>query len=136
MTERTGRLLGIDTGERRIGVAVSEGRVAVPLTIVDHTNRARDLERIAALAGREGVDTIVIGLPLAPDGGEGEQARLARRFGEQLAALQSRPVVYQDERLTSFDVASAGASRRNKPTDDLAAAAILQRYIDASDRAT
>jgi putative Holliday junction resolvase len=136
MTERTGRLLGIDTGERRIGVAVSEGSVAVPLMIVDHTNRAQDLERIAALAGREDVDLIVVGLPLAPDGGEGEQARVARKFGEQLAELQPRPVVYQDERLTSFDVASARAGRRNKPIDDLAAAAILQRYIDALDRGT
>jgi putative Holliday junction resolvase len=136
MKERTGRLLGIDTGVRRIGVAVSEGRIAVPLTIVDHTNRARDLERIAALADREGVDAFVVGLPLAPDGGEGEQARLARKFGEQLAQLQSRPVVFQDERLTSFDVAAARAGRRNKPIDDLAAAAILQRYIDSPDRAT
>lgn len=136
MAQRTGRLLGIDTGERRIGVAVSEGRIAVPLTILEHTNRDEDLQRVVALAAREQVDGIVVGLPLAPDGGEGEQARIARKFGEQLAALQSLSVYFQDERLTSFDVASARASRRNKPIDDLAAAAILQRYIDASGSAT
>jgi putative Holliday junction resolvase len=129
------RMLGIDTGERRIGVAVSEGTIAVPLTIIEHTNRAADLDRIVALADREGVQMIVVGLPLAPDGGEGEQARLARKFGEQLAARQPLPVVYQDERLTSFDASGARAGRRNKPIDDLAAAAILQRYIDASEPA-
>jgi putative Holliday junction resolvase len=135
MTRTTGRLLGIDTGERRIGVAVSEGQVAVPLTIIEHVNRAADLRVICELAGRERAEAIVIGLPLAPDGGEGEQARLARRFGEQLAALQPLPVVYQDERLTTLDVADARASRRNKPIDDLAAAAILQRYLDGAKQA-
>jgi putative Holliday junction resolvase len=128
-------MLGIDTGERRIGVAVSEGTIAVPLTIVEHTNRAADLGRIVALADREGVEIIVVGLPLAPDGGEGEQARLARKFGEQLAGMQPLPVIYQDERLTSFDASAARVGRRNKPIDDLAAAAILQRYIDASEPA-
>ena len=126
-------MLGIDTGERRIGVAVSEGAIAVPLAIVEHTNREADLARIVALLDREGADLIVVGLPLAPDGGEGEQARLARKFGEQLAARQPRPVVYQDERLTSFDASAARLGRRNKPIDDLAATAILQRYIDASE---
>jgi putative Holliday junction resolvase len=134
MAAHTGRLLGVDTGERRIGVAVSEGRIAVPLTILEHTNRADDLARVAEIAGREGVDAIVVGLPLAPDGGEGEQARLARKFGEQLAALQALPVEFQDERLSSFDAAGARAGRRIKPIDDLAAAAILQRYIDSSEQ--
>jgi putative Holliday junction resolvase len=134
MAAHTGRLLGVDTGERRIGVAVSEGRIAVPLTILEHTNRADDLARVAEIAGRERVDAIVVGLPLAPDGGEGEQARLARKFGEQLAALQALPVEFQDERLSSFDAAGARAGRRIKPIDDLAAAAILQRYIDSSEQ--
>lgn len=114
-------------------MAVSEGKVAVPLTILEHTNRDDDLQRIVALAGREQVEGIVVGLPLAPDGGEGQQARIARNFGDRLAALQPLPVHFQDERLTSLDVANARASRRDKPIDDLAAAAILQRYIDASD---
>lgn len=125
-------MLGLDVGERRIGVAVSEGRIAVPLTIIDHTNRARDIERVAEIAEREGAQTIVVGLPLAPDGGEGEQARLTRRFGEQLAERVPVPIAYQDERLTTSEV--AGQRARGKPIDDLAAAAILQRYIDAAER--
>ena len=129
-------MLGLDFGDRRIGVAVSEGRIAVPLTIIEHKNRAADLARIVALAEREGAMAIVVGMPLAPDGGEGEQARLTRKFGEQLAAAVALAVVYQDERLTSFDVASARAGRKNKPIDDLAAAAILQRYIDAQEHAS
>ncbi len=125
-------MLGLDVGERRIGVAVSEGRIAVPLTIIDHTNRARDIERVAEIAEREGAQAIVVGLPLAPDGGEGEQARLTRRFGEQLAERVPVPIAYQDERLTTTEV--AGQRGRGKPIDDLAAAAILQRYIDAAER--
>jgi putative Holliday junction resolvase len=127
-------MLGLDVGERRIGVAVSEGRIAVPLTIVEHTDRAADLARIVDLAGREAATAIVVGLPLAPDGGEGEQARLTRKFGEQLAARTSLPVAYQDERLSSADISAARAGRKGKPIDDLAAAAILQRYIDAQER--
>jgi putative Holliday junction resolvase len=132
MTAHPRRLLGIDTGAKRIGVAVSQGSIAVPLAIIEHTNRGEDLARVAALADREGVDAIVVGLPLAPDGGEGEQARLARRFGADLARVRSEPVVFQDERLTSIDVAAASA-RGKKRIDDLAAAAILQRYLDSAE---
>jgi putative Holliday junction resolvase len=124
-------MLGLDIGERRIGVAVSEGSIAVPLTIIEHTNRAADLARIIALVELERAEAVVAGLALAPDGGEGEQARLTRKFGDQLATLLTIPLHYEDERLTSFDVSSARAGRKNKPIDDLAAAAILQRYLDA-----
>lgn len=124
-------MIGLDIGERRIGVAVSEGRIAVPLMIIEHTNRAADLARIAAIVEREAAAAVVAGLPLAPDGGEGEQARLTRKFGAQLAALLTVPLHYEDERLTSSDAADARSGRKNKPIDDLAAAAILQRYIDA-----
>jgi putative Holliday junction resolvase len=131
MSEAPARMLGIDFGQRRIGVAVSEGRIAVPLTIVDHTNRMRDLDQIAKIAIRETITAIVVGLPLAPDGGEGEQARLTRAFGSQLAERTSLPVVYQDERLTSVDITPPRAKRKARPVDDLAAAAILQRHIDS-----
>jgi putative Holliday junction resolvase len=133
MSEASRRVLGIDFGERRIGVAVATGTVAVPLTIIEHRDRAADLDQISEIAAREGVDAIVVGLPLAPDGGEGEQARLTRAFGRQLAERAARPVIFQDERLSTLDAAPPG--RRGKPIDDLAAAAILQRYIDTRDQA-
>jgi putative Holliday junction resolvase len=122
-------MLGIDFGARRIGVAISAGKLAVPLVTIVHSNRTADLDRIAGIATSEAVACVVVGLPLAPDGGEGEQARLTRAFGRRLAARIGLPVVYQDERLSSVD--AAPARRRGKPIDDLAAAAILQRYIDA-----
>jgi putative Holliday junction resolvase len=136
------RLLGVDVGARRIGVAVSEGRVAVPLTIVEHESRERDLERVAAIARERGVAVVVVGLPVLESGDEGEQARRTRRFGDALARRIDVPVVYQDERFSSVRAEDAlaeattvrgRASRRSgkRRIDDVAAAVILQAYIDA-----
>jgi putative Holliday junction resolvase len=128
-----GRLLGVDFGARRIGVAVSEGSIAVPLIIVEHIDRRRDLERVIALARDRSVDAIVVGLPLLMSGEEGEQARRTRRFGDALARLAGVPVVYHDERLSSFradaDVPARGRGRAHN--DASAAAIILQSWIDA-----
>jgi len=146
MAGASGRLLGVDVGARRIGVAVSEGAIAVPLTIITHTNRVTDLARIVELAERERAAAIVVGLPVSLDGREHEQARLTRRFGEQLAACAPIPVVFHDERYSTITAQAAsdmpgapaparrGRSappRRRKPIDDRAAAVILQSYIDA-----
>lgn len=138
------RLLAVDFGERRIGVAASEGRVAVPLLIIEHQSRGSDLDRIVAIATERGAQAVVVGLPLGMQGEEGEQAKRTRRFGEALQRRLNVPVVYQDERLSSADVAGAAGSRiekasgvkgrsarRGRPRiDDLAAAVILQAYID------
>lgn len=139
MTAR--RLLGLDVGARRIGVAVSEGGIAVPLAIVEHVARAMDLARIAEIASREGVAAVIVGLPVSLDGGEHEQARLTRRFGEQLAKEIAIPVIYEDELLSTADAERAlrpSASRRRRvaPADDHAAAVILQRYLDAHPQAS
>lgn len=137
------RLLGIDYGERRIGVAVSDGVVAVPLTIVEHESRAADLERVAAIAAEQEAASIVVGLPLHSSGDEGEQARRCRRFGEALARRVSAVVVYRDETLTTAMAEESvrtvaggdGPSRRTRRAlDDLAAAHILQSYIDERER--
>jgi putative Holliday junction resolvase len=135
----SGRLLGVDVGERRIGVAVSEGTIAVPLTIIEHENRANDIARIVEIAQREHVDAIVVGLPISLSGEENEQARITRRFGDQLAAATDIPVIYHDERYSSVHAESAPhaipstkpARRRKTHLDDRAAAVILQSYIDA-----
>jgi len=132
------RMLGLDVGERRIGVAVSEGTLAVPLTIIEHTRRDEDVARIARLARDHAAQRIVVGLPLQADGGEGEQARLTRRFARDLQAAVSVPIEFQDELLSSVDaeaaLAAAGGRRRGRLLDDRAAAVILQRYIDAMER--
>ena len=135
-------MLGVDYGAQRIGLAVSEGRIAVPLTIVEHENRERDLERVASIAREREVQIVVVGLPMLESGDEGEQARRTRRFGDALARRLDVPVVYQDERFSSVRaadaLADAGAMRGRTPQrggrrriDDAAAAVILQAYIDA-----
>jgi len=131
------RMLAVDFGERRIGIAVSEGRVAVPLTIVEHENRAGDVERVAAIVRDQGVSLVVLGLPLLFSGEEGTQARRTRRFGSALSRLIQIPVAYQDERLSSVDAEQAASEHRpgrrhaRRHIDDRAAAMILQAYIDA-----
>ena len=134
-------MLGVDYGAQRIGLAVSEGRIAVPLTIVEHQNRERDLERVAEIAREREAQSVVVGLPMLESGEEGEQARRTRRFGDALARRLDVPVVYQDERFSSVRaeaaISDAGASGRTssrggkRHVDDAAAAVILQAYIDA-----
>ena len=137
------RMLGVDFGAQRIGVAVSEGRIAVPLTIVEHENREQDLERVAVIARERDVAAVVVGMPVLESGEEGEQARRTRRFGEALARRLDVPVVYQDERYSSVRAEAAMAdadAARGRATqhgakrgiDDAAAALILQAYIDAA----
>ena len=143
------RLLGLDVGEKRIGVAVSEGSIAVPLTIVLHENRASDIGRIAGIARDEQVSAIVVGLPISMSGDELEQARRTRTFGDALADAVDVPVEYHDERLSTRQVSRTPARRRDRPrdasrmhparrrgkprVDDLAAATVLQSYLDAAD---
>ena len=134
-------MLGVDYGAQRIGLAVSEGRIAVPLTIVEHQNRERDLERVAEIAREREAQSVVVGLPMLESGDEGEQARRTRRFGDALARRLDVPVVYQDERFSSVRaeaaISDAGANGRTssrggkRHVDDAAAAVILQAYIDA-----
>ena len=148
MTDASGgRLLGIDVGERRIGVAVSEGRIAVPLEIVVHQSRAVDIERIANIAREQDVSAVIVGLPMTMSGEERGQAKRTRAFGDQLAQAVHVPVVYHDERLSTAQVSHVAARRRDRPrnpsnthparrrgkprVDDLAAAVILQSYLEA-----
>src|SRR5438552_18224412 len=116
MTDATsGRLLGIDVGERRIGVAVSEGRIAVPLEIVVHQSRAADIERIANIAREQDVAAVIVGLPMTMSGEERGQAKRTRLFGDQLARALHVPVVYHDEAGSTAQVALIGARRRDRP---------------------
>jgi putative Holliday junction resolvase len=131
------KLIGIDYGERRIGIAASEGALAVPVTIVEHTSRGDDLDRVADFVRERGAEAIVVGLPLHASGDEGEQARRCRRFGESLARSTGLPVEYQDETLSSVTAAASvrelprvGGGRTARPVDDHAAARILQAYLD------
>ena len=141
-----GRMLGVDVGERRIGIAVSAGRLAVPLVIIEHESRGADIDRVVKLALEQEASAVIVGLPIGMSGEEGEQAKRTRRFGDALARRLTAPVIYQDERLSSAQVTgaaggrierarTAGPRRGGRPErpriDDLAAAVILQAYIDS-----
>lgn len=132
------RLVGVDHGARRIGLAVgdTETSLAFARPALRRTNEAADLEALAALAAAEGADGYVIGLPLLEDGRHGEQARRAATFADRLAAGSGRPVIQVDERFTSWqartELAGAGRrpDRRSGELDSVAARLILQQYLD------
>jgi putative Holliday junction resolvase len=100
----SGAVLGIDLGERRIGVAIGdyETRSAAPLTTLGRSRQAEaDASTLARLAAERNVRTLVIGLPLNMDGSEGPQAARTRQWGAVLARITGLPVRFRDERLTS-----------------------------------
>jgi len=130
-----GRILAIDPGERRIGVAGADLglRVAIPLTTIEGGPDA--VEAVARLVEEEGARALVVGLPLSLSGALGPQAQRAQALAEALAERLSIPVLTWDERLTSTEARrrlSGGGGRRDKrKVDALAAAIILQAYLDS-----
>lgn len=132
------RVLGIDFGERRIGLAISdpEGRLAVPLTTIERTTDRAAIGRIADLARREGVGRLVVGEPKGLDGGRGEAAERARRFAGKLAEALALPWEAVDEALTSVEaeqrLTAAGVDVRRHPEriDAVAAQILLQEALD------
>lgn len=141
-----GRILGLDLGERRIGLAISdpEGRLAVPLRILERRGDAADIRAITDLALAEGVEVLVVGNPLSMDGSVGAQARATQAFAERLTKTSGLPMHLADERLTTVQAERAPigprkgggkkARRRRPPSDDLAAAILLQSYLDRNRR--
>lgn len=132
------RALGLDVGERRIGVALSdaEGILAVALTVIETKSDDDALRQIIALAHEHEVERIVVGLPLSLDGSLGPQAQKVRSFCESLEGCTELPVVTWDERYSTADaervLVEAGVRRdkRKKRIDSVAAAFILQGYLD------
>jgi putative Holliday junction resolvase len=98
------RLLGVDLGERRIGLAVADrdGTPARPLATVRRARRIEgDASALARIVGEQAVGELVVGLPLEASGADGPQARLTRMWAEAIAATLGLPMSYRDERLTS-----------------------------------
>lgn len=131
------RALGIDLGERRIGVALSSGSVASPLETVPRSgNRQTDHARLLAIAAEWEVDTLVVGLPLSLDGSEGPAAVLVRSEIAELAAATSLSVVPYDERLTTVTAtrllqeSSVPGRSQRQMVDQVAAAVLLQAWLD------
>ncbi len=132
-----GRLLGLDVGERRIGVAMSddEGYLASPLEIITRRDAAHDFGRVADLARQHAVVGLVVGLPRTVQGEIGPQARRVQRWVERLQPHLDVPVIYADERYSTAEAARrVAASGRRAPAhlDAAAAAVILQDYLDVA----
>jgi putative Holliday junction resolvase len=138
-----GRVLGLDLGERRIGLAVSdeEGQFAFPAGYHERSGVARDLEALRVLAAEQGVVRIIVGLPLLLDGREGKGALAAREFARALGAATSLPVELVDERLTTKEAEHAlreapskTRRRRKHVIDSMAATLLLRGWLDARAR--
>lgn len=133
-----GRILALDVGERRIGVAVSDETrtLARPLTAVTRGSRREDFERVARLAAEQGAERIIAGYPRSLSGEEGAQARRVRRYVEALATTLTVPVELVDERYTTVEATERlrDANRRRLrdrgQLDAAAAAVLLQDYLD------
>jgi putative Holliday junction resolvase len=131
------RALGIDLGDRRVGVAVSSGSVASPVETVQRSgDRARDHRRLLDLAAEWEVDMLVVGLPLSLDGSVGPAAAAVLAEVDELRARTSIPVETYDERLTTVtaerqlqELGVPGRDRR-RMIDQLAAAVLLQAWLD------
>jgi putative Holliday junction resolvase len=144
--QHQGRVLGLDLGQARIGVAISDDRrrVAVPLGTI-RTGAPQDVKAIATIVRTNGVSEIVVGHPLRMSGSSGEAADQAEKFAHALRGFLEIPVHLQDERLTTVQahraLSGAGLSGRDRRAvvDESAATLILQAYLDrphpADDRA-
>ncbi len=123
------RILALDYGTARCGCAISDpsGTLARPLPVIEPP----EPREVAALVREHGVELVVVGLPVGLDGEEGRQARLSRAFREQVAALVDVPVETYDERFTTALAAASMRSGASAAEDSLAAAHLLETYLDS-----
>ncbi len=131
------RVLAIDVGEQRTGVALSDplGMLASPLTVLSGPTREAELEAIEQLIDKHHVERVIVGYPRSLSGAIGPQAQRVDQYVEQLRAHVQVPVVLWDERLSTAQaerlIHETGRSVRRERIDAAAAAVILQSYLDA-----
>lgn len=133
------RILGLDVGHRRIGVALSDelGWTARALTVIDHDDSDTAIEAIAELVVEHDVHTVVIGLPRRTDGSDGPEVRYVRAFGDALEHTIRVPIHYWDERFSTAQAertliqSGMRRARRRQVIDQVAAGIILQAYLDS-----
>lgn len=136
------RCLGLDLGDKRIGIAISDelGITAQGLETLERRNLKTDLAALQTLVDTHGVTEIVVGMPRNMDGSYGERAEITEKFIEALEAFCQRPCIAWDERLTSRQadrVLRAAKQHRRQPKsvrDRMAAQLILQSYMDYQHR--
>lgn len=133
------RLMALDIGERRIGIAISDsGVLATPHSVLHRTSKKEDFARLARLISELKIDRLIIGLPYSLSGDDrmGAQARRVKRYAEALGQTIATPCDYVDE---SYSTVEAGhylalTGRKKVAIDAAAAAVILQNYLDATAR--
>ena len=132
------RLLGLDLGEKTIGLALSDTllTVATPMQTLKRGKFTADALALDAIIAAQNVGALVVGLPLNMDGSDGPSAQSARAFGRNWVKRSGVPVLFQDERLSTSAVtrtlidADASRKRRSEVVDKMAAAYILQGVLD------
>jgi putative Holliday junction resolvase len=137
------RTLGIDYGARRVGLALSDagGKLATPLDVLQVSSPQQAIELILPILRREGVERIVVGLPLNMDDSTGPAARIVISWAGELASGSGKPVIFVDERLSSFAAEQAlidrkrggekmTRKRKKSRLDALAATRFLQQFLD------
>lgn len=137
------RTLAIDLGSRRVGLALSDagGKFATPYDVLEVSSPEDAMRQVIEVIAKEGVERLVVGIPLNMDGTIGAAARSAAEWARALSAKASKPLVLVDERLSSFDAEQQLISRKRggekitraakkQRLDALAAASFLQEFLD------
>ncbi|MFT5123240.1 MAG: putative Holliday junction resolvase [Kiritimatiellia bacterium] len=133
------RILGLDYGERRVGVAISDPMcmLATPVETLLITGMNNAVEQVAAIVVAREIDKILVGLPLNMNNTKGEIALLCEKFAGKLAKATGREIIMWDERMTSMAAkrvllaADVSRAKRKKVIDKMAAQILLQSYLDA-----
>ena len=139
---KKGRLLGLDYGTKRIGVAVStsEQTIASPLDNYTRHGEQQDVRYLTGLIEQNGIEGVVVGLPVHLSGDEGGKAREARKFGAWVGRVTGLPIQFWDERYTTalaeehLLAAELSKKKRKARLDKLAAQIMLQSYLDTADK--
>jgi putative holliday junction resolvase len=130
--------LGLDVGSKRIGVAGCDGLglIATGITTIWRTSFPENIAQLAAIISERQVEILVLGLPYTMDGKIGSQAKQVQKFARRVATVIELPIEYMDERLTSYaaeemmKAANISVSRNKATIDRIAAAVILQQWLD------
>lgn len=136
------RALGLDLGSKRIGVAFSSGALATPYEVIQRgRDHVADHARVAALVEECGAEIVVVGMPFSLDGSKGPAARLVEAEVDELREALTVPVETYDERFTTVTAHQSlmerkmKADARRRVVDKVAAAVMLQSWVDAQDSA-
>lgn len=129
------RLLGIDVGTVRVGLAIAQDGHIAPLEITKKSQGSAE-RKILRIIKELDIQTLVIGLPLSDDNSESPQCESVRAFAHRLSKRTSVPIVFQDEYLSSAEAHERSFRQRNsaKYIDDIAACIILERYLENNNR--